>query len=100
MNKFMQTRTALTHAYASFSALSRVIVLALAFVAGGQIAAQTPSAELTTDGNTLVVTATGDLTTYNITSTSTATVFTAAGATVIKKGHVATNPNWVDAVNA
>ena len=67
---------------------------------GGQIAAQTPSAELTTDGNTLVVTATGDLTTYNITSTSTATVFTAAGATVIKKGHVATNPNWVDAVNA
>jgi hypothetical protein len=35
MNKFMQTRTALTHAYASFSALSRVIVLALAFVAGG-----------------------------------------------------------------
>lgn len=31
----MQTRTALTHAYASFSALSRVIVLALAFVAGG-----------------------------------------------------------------
>lgn len=70
----MQTRTALSQALASFSALSRAIVLVLALAAWGQVAAQSVEFSYADDG-TLAIIAEGDLTGVSKIST-TQTVFT------------------------